>query len=292
MAFTPQRKRRKPGERFPTGFIKRKIELIISNQFPVGVREPDLRDILREKWKVSEPKGVKIHLAELEEAGILTKEEKKGLPNVWKLSQDYETFKVLVEEFYKSKDEFERDIDGFMESKYVQSVIDEKFVDHFAAEWWKEYYRLFIQVSQKSKPIEKFRSEELRDEFYSRLINLTKDDLTQILRVSPSSLYNFLFPRESIQSSPVGISPSAYFLFPFVADVLIHGIPEGKGVETKLEVKYGGLKNIKGETKIIPSLKTAVHTQIFIPKVPPLGIVVPPKSTLTLHLSKRGKRRK
>ncbi len=255
MAFKPLRKKRERGKGFQPGFIKKKIVLIIAKQFPKGMKEPDLRDTLREEYGVSEPKGVKIHLAELEEKGVLIKEEKKGRTNLWKLNQSYETFKYLVKEFYKSKnDEFEEDdICKFMRSEYFQSIVDENFVDHFAAEWWKEYAR-FINLQYPNKSVEEFNPDELKKEFYGHLVGLDKDNLIQILRLSPSCLHNFLFPKENIPASP-SVSLSAYFLFPFVADIMVYSVPDGKGIETKLNVEYGDVKNIRGEIKVLPTIK-------------------------------------
>lgn len=251
MAFKPWRKRRARGERFPVGFIKRKIALIISSQFPKGIREPDLRDFLREKWGISEPKGVKTHLAELEERKALIKEEKKGFPNVWKLNQDYEAFKSLLKEFHNSEDEI-----GFLRSKYVQSMINEDFVDHFSVDWWMGYARFFNIQTQKVKSVEKFLPEELRGEFYTRMLGTKKDDLIQIFRVSPTSLHIFLFPEEIFPSLNPGTPLDALFLFSFVADMSIYNVPEGKGISTRLEVEYGDVKKGKNGIKVAPSIKT------------------------------------
>lgn len=250
MAFKPLRKKRERGKAFPIGFIKRKIALILSTQFPKGIREPDLRDFLRENWGVSEPKGVKIHLAELKKKEMLVKEEKK-FTNVWRLSESYEAFKSLLKEFHNSEDEI-----GFVRSKYAQSIINESFIDHFAGSWWRGYARFFkIQYPQKAKIIAKFRAEELRDEFYTGMLGTQKDDLIQIFRVSPTSLHIFLFPEEIFPSLNPGTPLDALFLFSFVADMSIYNVPEGKGISTRLEVEYGDVKKGEKGLKVSPSIK-------------------------------------
>ena len=281
MAFKSWRMKRKQGEKFPVGFIKRKIILIISNQFPKGMKEPDLRDSLREKWGISEPKGVKIHLNDLEEKKVLVKEERRGFPNVWKLNQDYNAFKSLIKDFHNSEDETD-----FLRSNYVQSMINEDFVDYFAVNWGREYVRFFYDPDTQTafgKPLEDFQLEELKKHFYTGLIGLERKDLIEVLRISPSCLYNFLFPERVVQSLSRGIPLSTFFLVPFAHDASIDGIPSGKGIETKIEVEYGNLKDVKGETKIAPSVKAKSHFKIFVPKSPPLGILVPPKSVFTLR---------
>jgi hypothetical protein len=242
-----QSTRRKQGEKFAIGFIKRKIELIVSN-FPDGLKEPALRDVLRDMWGISEPKGVKTHLEDLEDKEkVLVKEEKKGFANVWKLSQEYEAFKLLVKEFHNSEDEVE-----FLKSKYAQSMINEEFVNHFAAEWWRKYASFFN--FRYSKPIENLPPNKLMNEFYTRMLGLKQDDLIQILRVSPSSLNIFLFPEEILPLLRPGTPLDAYFLFLFVTDIMTHGAPDGKGIETTLVVDYGKTTKGKGGIKIAPSI--------------------------------------
>lgn len=243
---------------------------------------PDLREKLIQK-------GISVHINEVRQT--VTKLEKMELINVERIpigkkeyyrlntKSGYDTFKKLGKHLLGSNKRFD-----FIESSYTQSIVDKVFMDHFAAEWWKEYAR-FRNIS-----IEGLRPEDLRGEFYKGLGTLEKDYLFQIFHTSPTSLYYFLFPKEGIESSPVSISPRAYFLFPFLADMLIRGPLDGKGVEIKLEVNYGDLKNIKGQTKIVRPFRTGVHAQMFSPKVPPLGIIVPPKSTLTLRLPKKVER--
>ena len=126
MVFKPLKKRRKRGEKYPEGFIKRKIACTIAQRFPDGIEEPVLRDTLRDEWGISEPRGIKVHLADLEEKKVLVKEEKKGFPNTWKLNQGYETFKYLTKELglLTHEDKFE-----FIKSKYVQSILTDEFLN-------------------------------------------------------------------------------------------------------------------------------------------------------------------
>ena len=286
MAFKPLRKRRKRGARFATGLIKRKIVLIISNQFPEGIKEPDLRDALREEWRISEPKGVKLHLEDLKKKKVLIKEEKRGFPNVWRLNPDYQAFKSLAEEFLKSEDKLE-----FMRSRYTQSIINENFVDHFAANWGRAYADLLLKATQSrklwGKTVEELQPSDLRKGFYDNLVSLDKEGLIQILRLSPTSLNNFLFPEEVLPlewREKSFISLSDCFVFPFVSDVVMYRIPEGKGIEVKLELEYGDAKNVGGRTVIDPSLETKSHFKIFVaPKVRPLSVEVPPKSSFIIR---------
>jgi hypothetical protein len=253
-AFKPSRGKRERGKGYPEGFAKRKIVLIISKDFPKGVNEPDLRDILRDEWHISEPKGIKIHLAELEEKKALVKDaEKRGLSNIWKLSQEHEAFKFLVEMFHNSEDEI-----GLLRSKYAQSTINENFVDYFAASWRREFDHFFEPIYiEHGKEIKKSEPAGLRDEFYKYLGRLKKDDLIQILKLSPKSLHVFLFPEEFFSSLKPRNPPShldAFFLFSFVTD-LLYSLPVGKGLRTKLEVEYGDVKKVDNENKVVPSMK-------------------------------------
>lgn len=208
-------------------------------------------------------------IKELEQDGIIRREvrkspktyedRKKGgevtkdyLVKFCRLDTSLKTFRLLVKDFYKSKnDKFEEDdICKFMRSEYFQSVVDENFVDHFAAEWFKEYARFFkIQFPKRGKSIE-----ELRDEFFTKL-DLKKDDFIQILQVSPASLYIFLFPEETIPSLELGASVKACFSFSFAMDMLTYGTPEGKGINVKFEVGYGDVRKGKKGLKVVPSLK-------------------------------------
>jgi hypothetical protein len=255
MPFKPwrEKKRRKQGEKFKEGFIKKKIVLIIASHFPKGINEPELRDILRDNWSIAEPKGIKTHLDDLREELKLVKEEKKGFPNIWKLNQDYENFNLLAEYFLKSEDKFE-----FVKSKYVQSIIDENFVDHFAVNWGKEYLQfLWVKEIRGEKAPDKLEPDKLRGGFYASLLGtLTKDNFIKILKLSPTCLYDFLFPNQVFKNELFSLDIGSYFLHLFVSDMM-HGLPEGKGIETELKVEYGGLR-IEGSLKDFAKAKKRI----------------------------------
>ncbi|KXB01894.1 hypothetical protein AKJ45_01790 [candidate division MSBL1 archaeon SCGC-AAA261F19] len=263
MPFEKLKKGRAPGERYPKGFVKRKILLRISNEFPKGVKEPLLREYLRESWNVRERRGVKKHLGDLKEEGCLIKKSRKGRANIWKSTEDYEGFKSVVRRFLK-EDGNESD---FIKSRYVQEIIDEDLVDYFVPHWAREYVSAranFLRAKNFSedsevwgKPIRKietFEDDELREWFYKFLMDLTKEKLVEILRVSPSVLRNFLFPEELFVEGHPLRKIDIYFLYPLAFDSIVYGVPEGKGIDVKLEVEYGN-STPSEEKDISPILK-------------------------------------
>jgi len=74
------------------------VFLNVCEHFPEGIEEPILRDILREEFGIREPKGIKIHLADLEEEGLLSKISQKGKSNIWKIPTEPIFVKALGHE--------------------------------------------------------------------------------------------------------------------------------------------------------------------------------------------------
>lgn len=249
MPFEKLKKGRAQGERYPKGFVKRKILLRISSEFPKGVEEPLLRDYLRESWNVREKRGVKKHLDDLKEEGCLSKKTRRGKANIWNLKSDYRGIKSVANRLLKD------DVDKlpFVRTDYVQKIVNEKLVDHFAPAWAKKFVSAKADYLEKSgysensevwgipiRELDDFENKKLRENFYFYLLDLSKEKLAEILRVSPSALRNFLFPERLFKEESYPINHiDAYFLYPLVFDSIIYGIPEGKGIEAKLEVKYG-----------------------------------------------------
>lgn len=87
------------GPKYPYGYTKMQIQKILLN-FPDGIEEPELRSIIKQELGIVDPKGIKLHLKELEADGSLVKEEHAGKKNIWK----YATYNDLREPLEALKD--------------------------------------------------------------------------------------------------------------------------------------------------------------------------------------------
>lgn len=113
------------GPKYEPGFTQGEIFAIISNN-PDGIEEGQIRDILREKFGISERKGVKRHLDMLERQGFVKKNPappKSGAPNIWMPARlTFENFGNLWSAFPSSV------IEEVFSSTYVQECIQNRIV--------------------------------------------------------------------------------------------------------------------------------------------------------------------
>lgn len=76
---------RERGKRLPTGEVKRSIlEYLLKHDSPV--EEPYIREHLRKKYGITEPKGIKNHLKELDKQGCIKKYPEEGGANRWDIN--------------------------------------------------------------------------------------------------------------------------------------------------------------------------------------------------------------
>lgn len=76
---------KKRGQHEPRGKVKSSIlEYLLNHDSPV--EEPDLREHLRQKHGITEPKNINTHLQELHEKGCIKKYSEKGGPNRWNIN--------------------------------------------------------------------------------------------------------------------------------------------------------------------------------------------------------------
>jgi len=186
------RRKRKQGERFEKGYIKNQILLIACQNFPKGIEEPDLRDTLRERFRIRESKGIKLHLADLEKKGLLSKVSQKGKANIWKIPTEpifnkefgYEitpTFATYAERFM-----FSEDRNKFVESNYARSILTDEHLNQLALGFWVDYGKQFVLIVDTFKKLE----EEFGDP--------TRFNLSKRIKKSPTILSFLLFPEKMI----------------------------------------------------------------------------------------------
>jgi hypothetical protein len=121
-------------------------------------------------------------------------------------------------------------------------------MDHFATDWYREFYRLLQKQGMYEKDVDEIEDDKLRDGFYayfgggwSDAKGITKEKLLKILRQSPSSLSNFLFPNEVLKEGLHVSSIVDYFLYPFISDMM-YALPQGKGMEVNIKLIFGNIK--------------------------------------------------
>lgn len=188
------KERRKQGQRFPQGYIKNQILLIACQHFPKGIEEPILRDSLREEFGIREPKGIKIHLADLEEKGLLCKFSQKGKSNIWKIPTEPIFVKVLgrdsIPEFisYAGRFLFSEDRDRFLKSGYARKMLTEDRINQLAMSFWKSYKEQFKTIVDAYKNLEK------------EFTNPSGPSLSKKIKKSSTILSFLLFPERTVAS--------------------------------------------------------------------------------------------
>ena len=186
------RGKRKQGERFAKGYIKNQILLIACQHFPKGIEEPDLREVLRQKFRIREAKGIKLHLANLEEEGLLSKISQRGKSNIWKIPTEPIFVKELgfkaTPEFitYAERFMFSENREKFFESKYARSILTEEHLDQLALNFWVNYSKQFLLIVDTLKKLE----EEFEDP--------TRFNPSKRIKKSPTILSFLLFPEKTV----------------------------------------------------------------------------------------------
>ena len=116
-------KKRKRGERYPEGYIKKQIMRFVCD-YPDGIEEPKIRDWLKENYGISEKKGIVAHLQELEEKMFLIMQPQRGKENIWKPNPDREIFGVIWSNELQNNEE----VLSFFNSKYTQRMISNEYM--------------------------------------------------------------------------------------------------------------------------------------------------------------------
>lgn len=169
MPFEELKEGRARGERYPKGFIKRKILLYLSLAYPKAIAEPDLRDILFDEWKVKTPRVVKNHLSDLEEKEWIEKESQEGKANLWGIDPDLNHFEEIAKKFLDSEDRFD-----FIETDYVQKKLTDRYIDSKIGNLQKELEPIISRIDKQIP------------------------DLTDVLE-------RFSFPNEIFRKSPLAL---------------------------------------------------------------------------------------
>lgn len=112
-------RKRKPGKKYPDGFVKGQIILYVAQKHPKGLAEPELRDMLREKHNIREPRGIKEHLRKLK--NLYLRSDKEGVTNYWYVDFDIsknsnKTIQLL--------DWLDDSIINFMQTPFSKAQID------------------------------------------------------------------------------------------------------------------------------------------------------------------------
>ncbi len=234
-------KKRKQGERQPFGYTKRKILLLVLDRYPKDIEEPELRDILREEDQILEAKGVRNHLSDMEKENVIEKQSMGlGKPNIWKAKIGVERFKKIAEMFLDSQDKFE-----FIKTPYVQSVINKELVDILSEPWVK----ILEEHEGRKEDLKKYRPEGglacLR-----RYTFMQEKDIIEILKTSPTALKTFCFEYDKFKDNDDLESRfNTYMLSTFLNDLLIGGIPKGRGLYADIKLKYVEPYEEDGEIK-------------------------------------------
>lgn len=119
--------RRKRGEHLQHGETKRTIIEYILSSPDFVTDEPDLRQFLRDKYDIREPKSIKILLNDLLQKKCITKEEKRGFSNKWSITENnleyiYHEFKDILSILQKNE-------------KILLMIIGKHFEQKHAKEW-------------------------------------------------------------------------------------------------------------------------------------------------------------
>jgi hypothetical protein len=166
--------KRKQGQKYDNGHTKNQILLILC-EHPEGIEEPEIRDIIKWRLRISESKGLRDHLTDLENKRLLFKNKGQvGKANKW--FPEPVAFSTLAKRFLNTNDEL-----TFHASAYCQSMITPTLLREIEKIWDVGHF--------PSKTVT-----DSPDVF-------TEEDILEILRQSPTALKRSLEnPLEDISS--------------------------------------------------------------------------------------------
>jgi hypothetical protein len=159
----------KRGPKYEQGYSKNQILLLLCN-LPGKIEEPYLRDSIKKRLDITDPKGIKKHLAELENEGLLFKDLQQGKENIWSLQTS--SFLKLIE-WFNNTPEFK----DFHTSVYCQSMITPELIESLLKKWvYPSDYELFDEINnRKIKAYDHFKNNPI-------------DTVLKILKISPTAL--------------------------------------------------------------------------------------------------------
>jgi hypothetical protein len=230
--------KREQGIHNPPGFIKLKIiEFVYDNVN--GVPTPVIKDYLRAKYQVTEPKGIRDHLNDLEEKHYIQVKHKPGLDSIWSPPDTLDHLPALL---------VDREIWGVLrvDKKPVADVVD--WMKCNCDSVVKLFNTQFFNKSVKPSLIQRFCSsppflDESNKKFSMDLKNVPKseDDEKELrelynraLSESPTVMIHMYIPSPliwaglfAIQMNPKIYAQNAEIIFqehpdqyPFTADQL------------------------------------------------------------------------
>lgn len=213
-------KRRKQGEKSDNNVTKNRILLILC-EHPEGIEEPELRDIVKDKLSISDSKGIKIHLKDLEKDNYLLKKEQSGKANIWILKPS--SFLEIAKKFFDTPDTLD-----FHSSAYCQSMINPALLREIEKLWnikapycsEKELEALHKDHLERLKKraeagVEGITKEEWPDilkanevPHHTKPIYFTEEDVLEVLRLSPIALRKALEGTDLKEKSHIFFEPT------------------------------------------------------------------------------------
>lgn len=161
--------KKSPGPKYPPGFTRGQIFVIISNN-PKGIKEEQIREILRKEFGLRESKGIKAHLKILADHGLATKiPAEPGASNVWKPAR------ISMVDFEKLWYLFPPDVlEAVFSSTYIQKCIQDRLVTPLIGNFYYNASQEMLDLATYSHaPPEKLDSGIDFDLFFSRSVELS-----------------------------------------------------------------------------------------------------------------------
>lgn len=222
----------KRGPKHPPGYAKNQILLELCMIYkPYGIDQPELNSIIKEKFGISDSKGIRKHLEDLKKAGRLCLKSQKGRENVWYLHKN--NLNKVVEVFKEGSEwsSFDPSKPSFHSSKYCQNMINSELLREIEKRWnletpypteetvSNELNKWYIFKESKELPVVReidngnagttIRSGGLERPYWKYDIfpesSFTEEDVIKILRLSPTAL------KKALDGSPEeGMSKNSF----------------------------------------------------------------------------------
>lgn len=267
--------KRTQGEKLPTNYVKSIIMLFVSDEIKSTI---EIKNYLKDNYKISESRGIKKHLSELEEMELLDKEFKNGITNqyFWKknptsfrkiitfLEDNIEIIKQILFENLK-----ENRIADLGEKMYLSALLKkpEKSFDitryWFATQYCKSFFNVEFVESQMEKAFADYRPPEngykLNKENFKHIVldNVSFDGIVTMMHHSPS-LVRYLLDLQTRHEEKTKDLSQARQIVPLLVmrDMLVEKYPAhaATGFVNTIFVKERKSKVTLPEIEIDPSL--------------------------------------
>lgn len=197
--------KRSQGEKLPTNYVKSIIMLFVSDKTKSTT---EIRNYLKDNYKISESRGIKKHLSELEDMGLLDKDFKNGITNQYFWKKDSTAFRKIVAFFEENIEMIKQILFENLKENRVADLGEKMYLKTLSKKpgksfditryWYKtEYAKSFFNVEfVESQVDEAFASYKPPENAYK----LSKENFKHIILdgITPSGVVTLMHHSPSL----------------------------------------------------------------------------------------------